>query len=223
MGSSATLKSVLKGGFSWWSSSIIDYSLRNKHLSPSKIDFFKKMYSASQVLAGIVGLLTPVKFSSYFKSKQITPAIDCFSYSFSFFGASLFIFIYLATIELNEYLSFIVYTFIIVSYNICWITQSYIFLDIVHPRLRSTANGLIIFVLHLVGDSISPYWVGSIADACLAHGDKKSSVFYLMECTQISLYPIVFVAFFGGVFGLFMTLSFEKDRELSKNQTHVNS
>jgi hypothetical protein len=33
----------------------------------------------------------------------------------------------------------------------------------------------------------------------------------------------VFVAFFGGVFGLFMTLSFEKDRELSKNQTHVNS
>ena len=187
------------------------------------------MYSASQVISGVIGLLVPVKFSSYFKSiqnKNQILAIDCFSYSFSFFSASISLYLYLVTLEFNEYLSFILYSLIIASYNICWITQSYIFLDILHPRLRSTANGLIIFVLHLVGDSISPYWVGSIADACLktqntkSH-DSKSTVFELMRCSQISLYPIVFVAFFGGMFGLFMTLCFERDKVLSKYSRHV--
>jgi hypothetical protein len=187
------------------------------------------MYSASQVVSGVVGLLTPVKISSRFKraptsnKKQILD-IDCFSYSFSFFSAAIFLYLYLITLEFNEYLTLVLYSLIVASYNICWITQSYIFLDILHPHLRSTANGLIIFVLHLVGDSISPYWVGSIADACLKvqqnASQSKSTVYDLMRCSQISLYPIVFVSFFGGVFGLFMTLFFERDHVLSKYSKH---
>ena len=177
------------------------------------------MYSASQVLSGIVGLLLPVKISSYCKRSRSIPTlnIDCFLLSLAFFGASFFLYIYLLTLELNEYLSFVLYSFIIVSYNICWITQSYIFLDILHPRLRSTANGLIIFVLHLVGDSISPYWVGSIADACLKKHEDGNAIFSLMQCTQLSLYPIVVVAFFGAVFSLFMTFTFDRDNETSKS------
>ena len=211
-----TLGLASLGAFSWWSSSMIDYSLRNKRLSPSSIDNFKKSYSLAQVLGGLVGLLLPVKISSYFKTKKSVFNIDCFLLATSFFSAGFSIYVYLATIEINAYLSFVAYTMIIFSYNMCWITQSYIFLDIIQPRLRSTANGLIICVLHLVGDSISPYWVGSIADYCMAHEfNKSNTIFDLMRCTQLSLYPIVFVSFFGGVFGLFMTLTFEKDRRKS--------
>lgn len=166
-----------------------------------------------QVVCGVIGLLIPVKIVSYFKQKSVQN-IDCLLLSLSFFCASLFTYIYLVTLEYNVYFSLIIYSLIIVSYNLCWIIQSYIFLDIIQPSLRSTANGMIICVLHFVGDSVSPYWVGLIADICLKnHEPNQNTVNNLLACQRLSFYPLVFVPFFGAALGLFLSLSFVKDKE----------
>jgi len=99
-----------------------------------------------------------------------------------------------------------------------WITFAYIFLDLIEPKLRATANGLVICVVRLLGDSISPYWVGSIADACL--NDEVNFVRTVgnkMKCTQYSFYPLVFVSFVGGVMALSASLTFRKDKEKTFN------
>jgi hypothetical protein len=127
----------------------------------------------------------------------------------------------LFTLDLNEYLSFAIYSLIIAAYNMGWITFAYIFLDLVEPKRRATANGLVICVVRLMGDSISPYWVGSIADACLnANVSDESSmsktvrtISGTLKCTQYSFYPLVFVSFIGGVLALSATLTFRRDRE----------
>ena len=136
--------------------------------------------------------------------------------SISFVSAAFFIYVYLFTLDINEYLSFAAYTMVVVSYNICWITQSYLFLDLIQPRLRSTANGLTICVVRLIGDSISPYWVGTIADTCLSIEAKNNTVYQAMRCTQFSFYPLAFVSFIGGALALFISLTFNKDVERSR-------
>jgi len=149
--------------------------------------------------------------------------IDCLILAVSFFTSSLFIYIYLFTLDLNEYASFGIYSLIIAAYNMGWITFAYIFLDLVEPKRRATANGLVICVVRLMGDSISPYWVGSIADACLnanvsdeqetSMGKAVRTISGTLKCTQYSFYPLVFVSFVGGVLALSATLTFRRDRE----------
>lgn len=100
----------------------------------------------------------------------------------------------------------------VASFNMGWVVQAQCLLDITKPNLRSTANALIICFLHLIGDSISPYWMGVIADKCIRITGGKT-ISSLLECTQYSYYPLVYVSFISGSFALFMTLSFQVDKQ----------
>lgn len=136
----------------------------------------------------------------------------------------------MATLDYNEYLSLVAYSCIIAAYNIGWITFAYIFLDLIEPKLRATANGLVICVVRLIGDSISPYWVGSIADACLNNNNSNNqenavvrTVANNMKCTQYSFYPLVFVSFVGGVMALSGSFTFKRDRERAIKTSVIKS
>ncbi|CAF1004581.1 unnamed protein product [Brachionus calyciflorus] len=204
-------------GFSWWSPTLIDYSLRY-HQLPYDLDNLKKAYSLIQSLSGVVGLLIPYQLSIYFKKKSYED-IDCFFISLGFFSSSFFMFLYLASIKISAYLTICIYMLMLIFFNFCWVLETNIFLDIVQPRLRSTANSMMIFFLHLFGDSSSPYWIGLIADKCLdLH--TKNTVLSSLYCAQLSNYPLVFVFFISGSFALFTTLSFKKDKQIASNLTN---
>ena len=107
----------------------------------------------------------------------------------------------------------IFYTFIFISFNIGWIPFANLTLDVIPSYLRSTGNSLIIMSLHLLGDSISPYWIGSIADACLNNDpERRDTLSQLFTCTRLSFYPLSYVAWASAVFFLFGSLTFHKDK-----------
>ncbi|CAF1004559.1 unnamed protein product [Brachionus calyciflorus] len=199
-------------GFSWWSPTIIDYSLRNQRL-PFDIDDIKTSYSILQALCGVLGLLIPYKASTYLKKKSIKYAkTDCYFMSAGFFASSTLLFIYLSTINFNAYFSLCIYMIMLVCFNLCWVLEKNIFLDIVQPNLRSTANSIIIFVLHLLGDSASPYWIGLIVDKCLRH-QNQDTMNTLLHCSTLSIYPLVFLYFLSGTFSLAMSFTFLNDKQ----------
>jgi MFS transporter, Spinster family, sphingosine-1-phosphate transporter len=201
------------GGFSWWSSSFLDYSLKSASLSFNAVTNFKTFYSIMQALCGLIGVLIPTYASNYYKKKGFE-LIDCFLLSAGFYGTSFFLYIYLLTYNLSAYFSFFVYMLIIFTYNFGWVVQANILLDIVEPELRSTANALIICILHLLGDSNSPYWIGLIQDACLDEKKEfRNSLYYLSYCTALSFYPLVFISFIAGTLALFATLTFLYDKK----------
>ncbi|RMZ93100.1 spinster [Brachionus plicatilis] len=199
-------------GFSWWSPTIIDYSLKNQRL-PYNLDDIKTAYSILQALCGVLGLLIPYQASAFFKRKSIKFAkTDCFFMAGGFFASSILLFVYLATIHFDAYFSLYIYMIMIVCFNLCWILEKNIFLDIVQPNLRSTANSLIIFVLHLFGDSASPYWIGLIVDKCLEY-KTQNTMSQLLYCSTLSVYPLIFLYFMSGAFSLFMSFTFLNDKQ----------
>ncbi len=193
---------------------MIDYSLQNQGLPLENIKFMKLLYSIFQPICGAIGVLLSNALSSYFKSKSKSG--DCFVFSLGFFANSLFLCLYLVFIDVNEYLALLLCMISVVSFNVCWVIKAKILIAVVHPSLRSTANSLRLFALHLIGDDASPYWTGQIADFCLDEFQDPNTVFGLFYCTELSLYPLVFVSFLAAAFALFMSLTFERDETSSQ-------
>ncbi len=213
-----------KVGFNWWAPSLIDYSLRNKQLRTDQIKRVKNLYSILQPIFGVLGIIIPNEFSIYMKKKNPKKYqnIDCFIFALGFLMSSLFLYGCLAGNDtMNAYSDFSLYMITILAFNSCWVIQSKIFLDIINPRLRSTANSLIIFVLHLLGDDISPYWSGLVADICLAQfpSIRRNTITILVYCTEMSLYPFVLLSFLAAALALLMSLTFSTDHEESKKNS----
>lgn len=204
---------LLKGGFNWWSATIIDYSLTYENASSEKKDTIKKIYSIMQIIVGVIGLYIPCEISKVFKRRFQKIPIDCFLLSAGFFGSSIFTYFYLLILEYNIYISTVFFMLAVASFNMGWVIQAQILLDIVRPQLRSTGNALIICILHLIGDSVSPYWMGLIAEHCIDPSRRENTISNLLECTQLSFYPLVFLSFIASTLALFMTLTFYKDKE----------
>lgn len=206
-----------KAGFHWWSASLIDYSLNLNQLSSTKILNFKKAFSISNALAGVVGLLASSHCSNYLKRKGHRYA-DSYLLALGLFGTSVFLLLYLIISTLNPYVTIIFYTILMGFFNFVLLLKSQIILDVTSSKQRATANSLIVFFIHLFGDSNSSYWIGLITDTCLAkNASLKNTYSYLNYCTQLSLYPLVILSFFGACFSLFITFTFDKDKDKTKN------
>jgi len=132
--------------------------LKFSNLRSAEIEVFKKTYSILQAVSGAFGLLLPCKISSYYKTKKGVVAIDCYLFAFGSFMTTLLLYVYLASIDINPYLSLFLYTMTVMFFNTCWVPQANILLDVLTPNLRATGNAFAICFLHLVGDDISPYW-----------------------------------------------------------------
>jgi hypothetical protein len=210
-------------GFNWWSPSLIDYALRNEGLSPEDILKWKSAFSIIQPVAGALGIFVPNELSIYLKKRGHLTA-DTYLFAFSFAGTSLLLFAYLYVIDVSPYLAIGVYTITMFTFNICWVIQSKLLLAVVHPKLRSTANSLSIFILHALGDDIAPYWSGAIADACLGSFDERKNVSsILLYCTKVSIYPFVLMSMCAASLALFMSLTFKKDNESSLKDLPVKA
>ncbi len=211
-------------GFNWWSPSLINYALRDEGLTNEEILAWKSAHSVIQPMAGALGIILPNELSIHLKKKGYLTA-DTYLFAFSFSGSSLLLYVYLYVIDVNPYLGIVVYTVTIFTFNICWVIQSKLLLGAVHPRLRSTANSLSIFILHALGDDISPYWSGLIADACLdSYGHARRNVSsVLLYCTRVSIYPFVLMSMCAASLALFMSVTFKKDHESSLKDLPVKA
>lgn len=175
-------------------------------------------------MSGVVGLYIPCEVSRAFKKRQNNnnSPIDCFLLSVGFFGSAIFVYTWLTTIHLNIYVSMFLYMCSVASFNVGWVVQAQCLLDITKPSVRSTANALIICILHLIGDSVSPYWMGVIADKCIERINSVKTISNVLECTRLSYYPLVYVSFISAALALFMTFTFQRDKQ-NASQEDVGS
>src|SRR5262249_58334436 len=80
--------------------------------------------------------------------------------------------------------------------------------NVTHPSIRATGFALNIFIIHALGDAVSPLNMGAIADA------------YSMETAFLF---VSFVALFGGVFWLWGTRYLERDTALAPTRLNHGS
>jgi MFS family permease len=186
--------------------------LTYKNLEEGLKTDLKKIYSLLTVLIGLLGLVVPSWISNHLKKRKNFLTIDCVLLSMAYFITTISVFVYTMTIKWNVYASMFFYMVVIFGFNMGWVIEANILLEIIRPNLRSTANALMIFVLHLIGDSLSPYMVGTIADFCFKKSDYDNTITILLDCAQLSFYPIVYISFLACAFGLFASLSFVNDK-----------
>lgn len=200
-------------GFNWWSPSLISYALVVDHYPPETIFLYKQIHSLVQTVAGSLGTLFPAELLTRFPNDRY-PLAPIYLLAAELTASSLSLFVYLllaATVHpVLDLVFYAVFTFFINSWRIL---TAGVLLDIVDPSSRSMANSILLFVLHLVGDSLAPYWIGAVNDTCTANtSGVVDSVNKLFYCTQLSIYPLVIVVFVGAALSLFATLTFKKDR-----------
>ena len=111
---------IVLGGFNWWSASYMNFSFQAAHLSSTKIDAMKKVYSVVQVFGGIIGVLMPIKISAYLKKRDFIDA-DCLVLAGSSLTTATLFLIYFATDNISPYFAIVVYTLLIVSINLYWV------------------------------------------------------------------------------------------------------
>ena len=192
--------------FNWWSPSFLTYLLKSKSKTDKEIGDFKETYSIFQILSGFLGTLVFSEISNLFHNKY-----DCILIAVGSIFSSSLLYIFLVTSNLDTYLDIFIYSSFTLFIN-CWrVLLANILLNIIEPRLKSTAASLLLFSIHLIGDSSSPFWIGYINQECLNKFDSKNSLINLTYCTQISLYPLVFLLFLAFSFALFSSLTFHKD------------
>jgi MFS family permease len=203
-------------GFNWWSPSYIIYMLMLK--PDSELDMFeiKTLYAVLQTISGFLGNLIATELSNYLRNRfsKNSALFDCFLHSVSLLMCSVMLYMFLWLSNSARIFDIVFYTLFTLLLN-CWrILFANILLDIVPSRVRASANGLILFFMHLLGDSTAPLWLGALNDSCLIarHSKDKSTYFDYFYCTQLSLYPLVFILFIGGSFSLFSTITFQRDK-----------
>ena len=190
----------------------MDYSLNVTNTNKKTIASLKKFYSLSQAVSGLLGIFLSSKLSDYLQKKGHHKA-DCYLLAFGLLMSAVLLYAYLLVADLQIYVAFVSFSLLMIAFNFGWVLQAQLLLDIIEPKLRSTANSLIICLLHLAGDSLSPYWIGLIQDGCLkARPDWEDTYSYLTHCTKISLYPLTFVSFSSAVFALFSSLTYDNDK-----------
>lgn len=190
---------------------MIQYSLTFHNLPKARKDALKKVYSLQQAICGVTGLISPAFITSYYK-KRGYENIDCTVLAIGFFLSSFFLYVYLVTLEVSAYLTMLISIPLTISFSLSWLSGFNIFLDVVPPSIRATALSIFFFVLHSIGDSVSPYWVGLIAEQCIKH-ENDNTFASLLGCTRLSYYPLVYLSFFAGAIGLFSSLSYSKDKQ----------
>lgn len=198
-------------GFNWWSPSLIAYMLAAQLFSPDALFQTKQTFSIVQTITGTLGTLFPAEALARLPSSRYPhAAIYLLAAELAASSLALFLFLLFAG-SIHIVLDIFFYSLFTFFLNSWRLLTAGVLIDIVEPDVRSTANSILLFALHLIGDSLAPYWLGAVNDTCFAamRVDSVNSQFY---CTQLSLYPLVIIAFLGAAVSLFATLTFQKDR-----------
>lgn len=207
-------------GFNWWSPTYISYILKS-NVNVNVFEY-KQIYAGLQTMFGLLGTLIPSELSNWMKSK-IKPNmldIDVYLLSFFMFISSFTLYAFLVISGWHPVSDMIVYSLFNFFINTWRILVANILLDIVDSNRRATANSILLFFIHLLGDSFAPYWIGLINDQC-AHVLTRSTnnwptVLTLLDlyyCTQTSLYPLVFLLFLAASLLLISSFTFHSDRK----------
>jgi MFS family permease len=203
-------------GFNWWSPTYISYMLASESKTEVQIFERKQIYSIVQTISGALGTLFPSEMSTWLKRKinannSWKAAIDCYLLTAEMFATSLSLYVYILLSSLYPSLDMIFYAIFTFFINSWRILIANILLDIVDAKYRAISNSILLFVLHLLGDSFAPYWIGAINDECFG-SVSIDSVNNQLYCTQLSLYPLVIISFMSSSFALFSTLTFDNDK-----------
>ena len=202
-------------GFNWWAPTYISYLLKSQLKSDEQEFEIKQIYSVFQSVVGAVGTLLPSELSNL--ARRLRPGlkeVDCFLLSFSLISSSVSLYVYLIASSLNSYLDIVFYSLYQLFINFWRILLANIILEIVDPKLRATANSILLVLLHVIGDASAPFWIGLINESCINKFTFKNSISNMTFCTKTSLYPLVIILAVGASTSLFSTLTFYKNKLL---------
>jgi MFS family permease len=202
-------------GFNWWAPTYISYLLKSQLKSDEQEFEIKQIYSVFQSVVGAVGTLLPSELSNLIR--RLRPGlkeVDCFLLSFSLIASSVSLYVYLIASSLNSYLDIVFYSLYQLFINFWRILLANIVLEIVDPKLRATANSILLVLLHVIGDASAPFWIGLINESCINKFTFKNSISNMTFCTKTSLYPLVIILAIGASASLFSTLTFYKNKLL---------
>lgn len=200
-------------GFNWWSPTYIVYNLKARSEGVEDIFEVKQYYSMVQTLAGLMGTLASAELSALHKRGFLMARVkcfDCYLLAAVLYASSLTLYVYLYFYNVNVYVDMCFYALFTFFIN-CWrVLVANVLLDIVDARRKAISNSILFFVMHLLGDSLAPVWLGVINDEC--YGRRSVDSFnYLAYCTRLSIYPLVVVSFVGASWALLATLTFQND------------
>jgi len=207
-------------GFNWWLPTFNTYLLKRRRYSDEDLYRVEQIYSVLTSVVGMLGAVASSEISNLFQ-KRLQRTADAYiaAVSLSVAAVSLFVYVFLAEMA-NIYVVSFFYALFVLGVNFNWVLIANMLLACVEPRLRSTANALSLTLLHLVGDSISPYWIGLIVDGCLGASRSDFSTFSeLFYCTQNSLYPLAIVTILAAASALFYTIFVPTRPKIKPNVT----
>jgi MFS family permease len=185
-------------GFNWWIPSYNVFLFKSK-FSAVDLNDMKLVYSILTCVAGTFGIVSSSFLSNFYQNKT-----DSLVLAAGLYASSISLYVYLTLTSENIYLDAFFYSIFVIFINFVWILVSNLILLCVKPRLRSTANAFMLFVLHLFGDSLSPLWLGFVNDFCFTVSFRRLDTFFVrFKCIQTSLFILVFILFFAATFALF--------------------
>jgi predicted MFS family arabinose efflux permease len=205
-------------GFNWWSPTFISYILK----SNVNVDAYeyKQLYAGLQTVFGMLGTLISSELSNWMKNKNKIFDIDVYLLSVFMLISSVTLYIFLVISSWHPISDIVVYSLFNFFINTWRILVANILLDIVDSNRRATANSILLFFIHLFGDSFAPYWIGLINDQCIhvitRTNNNRPTTLTLLDmyiCTQISLYPLVFLLFIAASLLLFSSFTFHLDKK----------
>ena len=85
--------------------------------------------------------------------------------------------------------------------------------NVTHPAIRATGFAANIFVIHVLGDAISPFLIGVIADRCALHVGGM-----VLSGLNLGFVVVSAFMFLGGILWLLGTRHLERDTLAAPNQ-----
>ncbi len=153
-------------------------------------------------------------------SNRLTRSRDCLLLALGSMASALGLFLYLFAVDwIDTTGDMLIYSFLTLCINSWRVLTANILLSIVEKQLRSVASSFLLLVIHLIGDSWSPFWAGWLNQLCLDRFDTNNrnetsqSLATLAYCAQISLYPFCVLLGLAALFAAFASITFHSDQQ----------
>ncbi|XP_038061392.1 protein spinster homolog 1-like isoform X2 [Patiria miniata] len=193
------------GGLALWLVKLMELVYDYNGWKDTSVSF---IFGAVTCAAGFLGVaLGTVGAQAY---RRYNPRADALVCAFGNILAAPFLFVGLTFAATQVGLAWAVILLGEICLFLNWALVPDILMQVLIPVRRSTGNGMQLLSGHLLGDALSPYILGAVADSIRGGGQ---TYFERYQSLAYSLYMAVFFSVIGGGFFLAASLTIEGDRE----------
>uniref|UniRef100_A0A0B7AKL1 Major facilitator superfamily (MFS) profile domain-containing protein n=1 Tax=Arion vulgaris TaxID=1028688 RepID=A0A0B7AKL1_9EUPU len=189
--------------------------IQGQEISDSTVSL---IFGGITVAAGFIGVACGAEIARRYK--RINPRADPLICAIGMITCAPFLFF---SLVLSRYSIGVTWLLIFVGeVLLClnWAVTADILLYVVIPTRRSLAESVQILLSHALGDAISPYIIGQIADAMANKHPDPTRPFVQFPAMQTALYLTTFVCVIGGGCYLATAIYVERDKREAEEITH---